>query len=76
MVACVPNTQESWFNIKVLLVLLDLETLGTYGLAVDMKVQLILLGKQSAAAKHACPFCECYGEYDWRPLAPTASQWT
>ena len=63
--AAVPNTQESWDNISALLWLLNLDSLGhTFNLAVDMKVQLILVGKQSAAARHACPYCECYGEYN------------
>ena len=53
--AAVPNTQESWYNVSALLRLLDLDSLGnTFNLAVDMKVQLILVGKQSAAARHAC----------------------
>ena len=52
------------FSIKEFLDLLDLDSLQSYGLAVDMKVQLILVGKQSAAAKHACPFCECHSMYD------------
>ena len=63
--AAVPNTLESWYNVSALLRLLDLDSLGnTFNLAVDMKVQLILVRKQSAAARHACPYCECYGEYD------------
>ena len=51
-------------NIKKLLDLLDLDSLQSYGLAVDMKVQLILVGKQSAADKHACLFGECHSKYD------------
>ena len=52
------------FSIKEFLDLLDLDSLQSYGLAVDMKVQLILVGKQSAADKHACLFGECHSKYD------------
>ena len=36
-----------------------MESVGEFGLCIDMKMMLALLGKQSASCTHACPFCEC-----------------
>ena len=56
VVAAAPNTEESWENIETLLGELDIASLSACPFAVDMKVQLILLGKQTGASKHACPY--------------------
>ena len=56
VVAAAPDTEESWENIETLLAELDIESLSSSPFAVDMKVQLILLGKQTGAAKHNCPY--------------------
>ena len=56
VVVAAPNTKESWENIETLLGELDIASLSTCPFAVDMKVQLILLGKQTGASKHTCPY--------------------
>ena len=56
VVAAAPNTEESWENIEILLGELDIDSLSACPFAVNMKVQLILLGKQTGTSKHACPY--------------------
>ena len=65
IVAAVPHVAESWENLRRLLNLVDIKSLGpSYGLAVDMKVMLMLCGKSSAASRHSCPFCECFAPFN------------
>ena len=39
--------------------MLDLQSVGKIGLNIDIKMMLDLLGKQSGACRHSCPYCEC-----------------
>ena len=60
IIGAAPNTEESWGNLRKMMDMLEIDLLGSsYGLSVDMKVQLMLCGKQSASCRHCCPYCEC-----------------
>lgn len=59
VIAAAPGVEESWHNIKTILDKLEISSLSGSILSVDMKVQLILCGKQTASSKHPCPYCEC-----------------
>ena len=63
IVGAAPNVEENYNNIKKLLNLLDLESLGDCPFSVDIKVMLLLCGKQSASCKHNCPYCECFAPF-------------
>ena len=55
---------ENYYNIQKILNMLDIQSLGPNLLiSVDIKLMLILLGKQSAASVHSCPYCECWGQF-------------
>ena len=68
VVAAAPDTEESWENIESLLAELDIESLSACPFAVDMKVQLILLGKQTGASKHNCPYGHGFAPFNSCPL--------
>ena len=68
VVAAAPDTEESWENIETLLSELDIASLSACPFAVDMKVQLILLGKQTGASKHNCPYGHGSAPYNTCPL--------
>ena len=59
VIAAAPGVEENWYNIKCILDKLEVASLRTCLLSVDMKVQLLLCGKQTASSKHPCPYCEC-----------------
>ena len=63
IVACAPEVAESWANIKTILEKLDIGSLGSCPISVDVKVMLILCGKQAASSKHPCPYCECQAPF-------------
>ena len=64
VIAAAPGVEETWENLKCLLEKLDISTLHpSCLLSVDIKVQLILCGKQSAASTHPCPYCECQPQF-------------
>ena len=50
-------TCETYENLSTILKVLKLEALD-FGFTCDLKLVLILCGKQCAASKHCCPFCE------------------
>ena len=50
-------TCETYENLATILKVLNLEALD-FGFTCDLKLVLILCGKQCAASKHCCPFCE------------------
>ena len=58
----VTPTSESYSTICRLLKLLNLETID-FGYSMDLKMVLIACGKQSAAAKHNCPYCDGSSPY-------------
>ena len=55
--AAVPEIQELYKNLESILGELKLETLDWTGSS-DIKMVLILLGKDQASCRHSCPFCE------------------
>nr|XP_047132589.1 uncharacterized protein LOC124811278 [Hydra vulgaris] len=57
VLAVLPSIDENYANIKMLLDKLKLNSLD-YSISEDLKVLLLMVGKQSAASKHPCPFCE------------------
>ena len=69
VVAAAPNTEESWENIKTLLGELDIASLSSCPFAVDMKVQLIVLEKQTGASLASQP------PHSLAHLTASASSW-
>ena len=63
VVAAAPGVQETWQNIKSILEQLQIFSINSCVISFDMKVQLILCGKQTAASKHPCPYCECMAPF-------------
>ena len=57
MLLAVPKVQELYFNLKVLFGELGLNGLE-FLITGDIKIVLVLLGKDSESCIHACPFCE------------------
>ena len=57
MILAMCGTQEKYVNVVQILALLDIECFD-FGLAVDLKMLLILCGKQAASSKFCCPFCD------------------
>ena len=49
-------TCERHDNIATILDLMNINNIN-FGLCADLKMQLILIGKQSASSKHNCPYC-------------------
>ena len=58
----VSPTTERYDNMSTLLSLLGIEALD-FGNSDDIKMVLMLLGKQPASSKYCCPFC--YGCHPW-----------
>ena len=56
-ICLVPWVQELYQNIKSILQELKLEGME-YGISADIKIYLILCGKQTASCLHPCPYCE------------------
>ena len=52
----VSPTTETHANLSSLLALLGIEAID-YGFSCDLKMVLLLLGKQPASSKHCCPYC-------------------
>ena len=50
-------TQEKYANIRPILERLGIESLD-FGLSCDLKMLLIICGKQAASSKFSCPFCD------------------
>ena len=50
------NRAETYFNVKSLMEKVDVQGIK-YAFSQDLKMYLILLGKQSASCTHPCPFC-------------------
>ena len=55
--AVLSSIDESCASIKMLLDKLKLNFLD-YFISKDLKLLLVMVGKQLAASKHPCPFCE------------------
>lgn len=68
MLLAVPKVQELYFNLKVLFGELGLDGLE-FLITSDIKIVLVLLGKDSGSCIHACPFCE-----DGKPWKSTGSK--
>ena len=52
----IPDCQENFFNVKILLQKIDLTGLKV-SYSVDLKMALYLIGKQSAGCRHNCIYC-------------------
>ena len=63
IIGAVHGVDENYSNVKTLLEKLDLESIGDHPFAVDIKMMLILCGKQSASSRHSCPYCEGSGDF-------------
>ena len=63
IIAAAQGVDENYSNVKALLEKLDLESIGEHPFAVDIKMMLILCGKQSASSRHSCPYCEGSGDF-------------
>ena len=57
IIGLVPQVQELYPNVKSILQELKLDGLE-YGISADIKIYLILCGKQTASCLHPCPYCE------------------
>ena len=55
LLAAFPVVKESWFNIKAILTLLNLEAVD-FNQSADMKLQMILVGKSQGKPTFNCPF--------------------
>ena len=55
IVSLIP-TCERYDNLAPILDLMGIGTLD-FGLCADLKLQLIMVGKQNASSKHSCPYC-------------------
>ena len=53
----VPDIQELYSNLKILLQELRLEAMD-FSVTSDLKIVLLLLGKDSGSCRHACIYCE------------------
>jgi len=63
----VPAVQELYHNIKVLLNELKMDAID-HVLTSDLQMVLVMLGKDSGACRHACPYCE--GCAPWTEASP------
>ena len=57
ILAILPSMNESFVNLKMILDKLKINSLD-YTVSEDLKVLLQMVGKQTAASKHPCPFCK------------------
>ena len=62
IIGLVPNVSELYPNIKAILNEVNLEGVDS-GISADIKIYLVMLGKQSASCIHSCPYCE--GQAPW-----------
>ena len=72
----VSPTTEHYDNLTTLLGLLNIDAIE-FGFSCDLKMVLLLLGKQAASSKHCCPFCT--GCSPWLSASSSntiGSQWT
>ena len=63
-------TTETHENIETILTLLNIQVLD-FAFSTDIKMILILLGKQGGSSTHACPFCEGAKPWPADPANPT-----
>ena len=61
------EASETYHNLKAMMDQLEMEGVDC-GFSADLKMYLILLGKQSASCTHSCPFCE--GSSPWVRPSP------
>ena len=62
IIGIVAKVSELYSNIK--LILNEVKLLGVhYGFSADIKMYLVIVGKQTASAVHSCPYCE--GREPW-----------
>ena len=66
----VSPTTERHDNMAALLGELGIEAID-FGFCCDLKMVLVLLGKQAASSKHCCPFCT--GSSPWLSSAPSTT---
>ena len=59
----VPNIPELHENLACLLSEIDISSID-FSLSSDLKIVLMLLGKDSGACRHACPYCESCSPWD------------
>ena len=57
ILAILPSINESYVNLKMILDKLKINALD-YTVSEGLKVLLQMVGKQTAASKHLCPFCK------------------
>jgi hypothetical protein len=57
MLLAVPNVQELYANLQILLGELSLDSID-FSITSDLKMVLIMLGKDSGSCRHACIYCE------------------
>ena len=62
VVGLIPDVQEIYPNVKIMLDELNLEGIE-YGFSADLKIYLCLVGKQVASCTHSCAYCE--GQSPW-----------
>ena len=58
ILAAVPEIKELYQNLEIILGELDLVSLDWTGSS-DIKMVLLVIGKEQASFTYACPYCEC-----------------
>ena len=71
IVAFAPKVTKSLANIKTVLKKLDIESLSSCPISVDVKVMVILCGKQADSSECPCPYCECQAPFIYPCLPNT-----
>ena len=58
VIGIMPESQENYGNIELMLEQLNIESIP-HSISADLKLDANLVGKQQAACKNPCPWCDC-----------------